>query len=58
LLHDNYDRLAVGTEVRFEEEMGEMGLQASFVQIVSKPVEREGKGSVDAPEPPLAASEK
>lgn len=53
VLHDDYDRLAVGTEVRFEAEMGEMGPQASSVQIVSKPGAREGKGSDgDLDEPP------
>jgi cold shock CspA family protein/ribosome-associated translation inhibitor RaiA len=41
VLHGDYDRLAVGTEVRFEAEMGEMGPQASSVQIVSKPGARE-----------------
>jgi cold shock CspA family protein/ribosome-associated translation inhibitor RaiA len=41
VLHDGYDRLTVGTEVRFEAEMGEMGPQASSVQIISKPGSRE-----------------
>ena len=35
-----FDRLAVGTEVRFEETMGEMGPQATTVQIVAKLGER------------------
>lgn len=41
VLHDNFDRLAVGTEVRFEPEMGDAGPQASSVQIVNKPGARE-----------------
>jgi cold shock CspA family protein len=45
VLHDDYDRLAVGTEVRFEAEMGEMGPPASAVQIVSKPAARVASSS-------------
>jgi cold shock CspA family protein/ribosome-associated translation inhibitor RaiA len=41
VLHGDYDRLAVGTQVRFEAEMGEMGPQASTVQVVSKPGARD-----------------
>jgi cold shock CspA family protein len=37
VLHDDFDRLTVGTEVRFEEEEGDEGPQASTVQVVSKP---------------------
>src|SRR2546427_559512 len=37
VLHDGFERLAIGTEVRFEEEDGSDGPQASTVQIVSKP---------------------
>ena len=33
----DFDRLAVGTEVRFSAEEGEKGPQASTVQLVSKP---------------------
>jgi cold shock CspA family protein len=47
VLHNDYDRLEVGAEVRFTAEMGEMGPQASSVQIVSKPGAREK----DAPQP-------
>jgi cold shock CspA family protein len=36
VLHGDFDRLAVGTEVRFSPEQGEEGPQASSVQIVSK----------------------
>jgi cold shock CspA family protein len=37
VLHDDFERLAVGTEVRFEESEGDEGPQASTVQIVNKP---------------------
>ena len=37
VLHDGFDRLAIGTEVRFSAEAGDKGPQASSVQIVSKP---------------------
>lgn len=36
VLHDDFDRLMPGTEVRFEPEMGEEGPQASTVQLVSQ----------------------
>lgn len=42
VLHDDFDRLAIGTEVRFSAEEGDKGPQASSVQIVSKPGAREG----------------
>jgi cold shock CspA family protein len=38
--HGDYDRLAIGTEVRFAETMGQKGAQATTVQIVSKPGRR------------------
>jgi cold shock CspA family protein len=34
VLHDEFDRLQVGTGVRFEEELGEDGPQATTVQII------------------------
>lgn len=37
VLHDDFDRLTPGTEVRFEPNMGEEGPQASSVQIIGKP---------------------
>jgi ribosomal subunit interface protein len=37
VLHDDFPRLSVGTEVRFNPEQGEEGPQASSVQIVAKP---------------------
>jgi len=37
VLHGDFDRLAVGTEVRFTPQDGDDGPQASSVQIVAKP---------------------
>jgi cold shock CspA family protein len=37
VLHGDFERLAVGTEVRFDESEGEEGPQASTVQIVNEP---------------------
>jgi cold shock CspA family protein/ribosome-associated translation inhibitor RaiA len=37
VLHCAFDRLEIGTGVRFEEEMGEKGPQATTIQIVDKP---------------------
>jgi cold shock CspA family protein/ribosome-associated translation inhibitor RaiA len=42
VLHDGFDRLTIGTEVRFSAEEGDKGPQASSVQIVSKPGAVEG----------------
>jgi cold shock CspA family protein/ribosome-associated translation inhibitor RaiA len=36
VLHGDFERLAVGTEVRFSPEEGDDGLQASSVQVVGK----------------------
>ncbi len=36
VLHDDFDRLAIGMQVRFVEEQGQDGPQASTVTIVSK----------------------
>ena len=36
VLHDDFERLAVGTEVRFTPQDGDDGPQASSVQIVAK----------------------
>jgi cold shock CspA family protein/ribosome-associated translation inhibitor RaiA len=43
VLHNEFDRLEIGTGVRFAEEMGDEGLQASTVQIVDKPGVRASK---------------
>jgi len=37
VLHEDYERLEIGTEVRYAETMGDKGPQASTVQIVNKP---------------------
>lgn len=37
VLHNDFDRLEIGTGVRFVEELGEKGAQASTVQIINKP---------------------
>ncbi len=37
VLHDEWERLRIGTGVRYNEELGENGLQASSVEIVDKP---------------------
>ena len=37
VLHDDFDRLAIGAEVRFAPEEGEDGPQASSVQLVATP---------------------
>ena len=37
VLHGDFERLSVGTEVRFSAEDGEQGPQASSVQVVNKP---------------------
>ena len=51
VLHDDFGRLAVGTGVRFAEEMGEKGPQATTVQIVDKPGSRiAGSERPDLPE--------
>jgi cold shock CspA family protein len=42
VLNDDFERLAIGTEVRFSAEDGDKGPQASSVQIVSKPGAAEG----------------
>jgi cold shock CspA family protein len=53
VLHDDFERLSIGTEVRYEAALGDEGLQASTVQIVSKPGSRtspEGEEIIDVPE--------
>ncbi|NBC46841.1 MAG: cold shock domain-containing protein [Gammaproteobacteria bacterium] len=41
VLHDDFDRLGIGTEVRFEPSTGDAGPAASSLQILNKPGERE-----------------
>jgi cold shock CspA family protein len=52
VLHDDFERLAVGTEVRFAPEAGEAGPQASSVQIVNKPGVRESDETRDREDVP------
>ncbi len=47
VLHNDFDRLEIGTGVRYAAKMGEKGLQASTVQIVDKPGVRTGKTDGD-----------
>jgi cold shock CspA family protein/ribosome-associated translation inhibitor RaiA len=53
VLNNAYDRLQVGTGVRFVAEVGEKGLQASTVQIVDKVGTRISKADEPVIEPPL-----
>ncbi len=52
VLHGDFERLVVGTEVRFDEEEGDEGPQASTVQIVNKPGVRVPDRGPTAIEPP------
>ncbi|MFM2063306.1 MAG: hypothetical protein RLZZ507_2976 [Cyanobacteriota bacterium] len=53
VLHNDFDRLEIGTGVHFSQEEGEEGPQASSVKIVDKPGVRAGKSSETMIEPPL-----
>ncbi len=44
VLDHDFERLEVGTQVRFAEEMGEKGPQATSVQIIDKPGHRPTEG--------------
>lgn len=44
VVNGDYPRLEVGTQVRFEETMGDMGPQATTVQIIDKPGHRPTDG--------------
>ena len=57
MLHDGFDRLEIGTAVRFEQEEGEKGPQASTVQIVDKPGASVGESGEAPLEPPLGWKE-
>lgn len=52
VLHDDFERLAVGTEVRFEPSEGDAGPAASSVQIINKPGERESEDTRDRDDVP------
>lgn len=53
VLHNDFERLGIGTGVHFSLEMGEEGPQASTVKIVDKPGVRAGKSNQTLIEPPL-----
>lgn len=53
VLNDDFDRLEIGTGVRFFAEEGDQGMQASTVQIVDKPGHRAGTSEQSLVEPPL-----
>ena len=57
-LNDDFDRLEPGTGVRYVEEAGAKGPQASTVQIVDKPGVKTPKAEGESPvEPPLGWQE-
>lgn len=52
VLQNDFDRLEIGTAVRFDEDEGEEGPQASTIQIIDKPglrIPRSGQGVVEPP---------
>lgn len=53
VLHNDFERLEIGTGVHFALELGEAGPQASTVKIVDKPGVRAGKSEQTLIEPPL-----
>jgi cold shock CspA family protein len=53
VIDNDWERLEVGTQVRFEEEMGEMGPQATTVHVVDKPGSTLPEERPSAVEPPL-----
>jgi cold shock CspA family protein/ribosome-associated translation inhibitor RaiA len=53
VLHNDFDRLEIGTGVHFALEDGEEGPQASTVKIVDKPGVRAGKSEETLIQPPL-----
>lgn len=53
VLHDDFERLEIGTGVHCFVEQGDKGPQASTVRIVNKPGAREEKADQDLIEPPM-----
>lgn len=53
VLNSDFDRLEVGTAVRFVADQGEQGLHASTVKIVDKPGHRAGEAEETLISPPL-----
>lgn len=52
VLHDDFERIETGVQVRFEPSMGEEGPQASTVQVIDKPGKRAGSSGHEAAQPP------
>lgn len=52
VLHNDFERIEMGTQVRFEPSIGEEGPQASTVQIIDKPGKRAGSSDHSAAQPP------
>lgn len=52
VLHRDFERIELGTQVRFEPSLGDEGPQASTVQIIDKPGKRIGEGRHPASQPP------
>ena len=52
VVHDDFERLVVGAGVRYKETMGEMGPQATTVQLIDK---RSGEGKSSDPADPAEA---
>jgi cold shock CspA family protein/ribosome-associated translation inhibitor RaiA len=52
-LQNDWERLEIGTQVRFEEAMGEMGPQATTVHIIDKPGHRVPDREPEAVDVPL-----
>ena len=57
VLHNDFDRLEIGTGVRFVEEAGDKGPQASTVEVVDKPGSRISEVEETKTEPPLGWEE-
>ncbi|MFW6296069.1 MAG: HPF/RaiA family ribosome-associated protein [Halothece sp.] len=53
VLHSDFDRLELGTGVHFTEEQGQMGPQASSLQIIDKPGVQSPKSEEREIQPPL-----
>lgn len=53
VLHGDFDRIEIGTGVRFVAQEDDQGLRASTVQIVDKPGANAGKAQEEIIEPPL-----
>lgn len=52
VLHDDFERIENGVQVRFEPSMGDDGPQASTVQLIDKPGKRAGGSGHETAQPP------